>query len=61
MQLIVLILFTSSRVSACQYSFWNAVDVKERGERGGGSELNIPLTLRGAKVNMSTAHKYVLL
>lgn len=61
MQLIVLIPFTSSRVSACQYSFWNAVDVKERGERegGGGSELNIPLTLRGAKVNMSTAHKYV--
>ena len=58
MQLIVLIPFTSSRVSACQYSFWNAVDVKERGE-GGGSELNIPLTLRGAKVNMSTAHKYV--
>ena len=51
MQLIVLIPFTSSRVSACQYSFWNAVDVKERGERGGGSELNIPLTLRGAKVN----------
>lgn len=36
MQLIVLIPFTSSRVSACQYSFWNAVDVKERGERGGG-------------------------
>ena len=59
MQLIVLIPFTASRVSACQYSFWNAVDVKERG--GGGSELNIPLTLRGAKVNMSTAPKYVLL
>lgn len=61
MQLIVLIPFTSSQVSACQYSFWNAVDVKERGERRGGSQLNIPLTLRGAKVNMSTAPKYVLL
>lgn len=60
MQLIVLIPFTSSQVSACQYSFWNVVDVKERGE-GGGSELNIPLMLRGAKVNMSTAPKYVLL
>lgn len=57
MQLIVLIPFTSSRVSACQYSFWNAVEVKERA----GSELNIPLMLRGAKVNMSTAPKYVLL
>lgn len=61
MQLIVLIPFTSSWVSACQYSFWNAVDVKERGEEGAGSELNIPLMLRGAKVNMSTAPKYVLL
>ena len=62
MQLIVLIPFTSSRVSACQYSFWNAVDVKERARGGGGgSELNIPLMLRGAKVNMSTAPKYVLL
>lgn len=36
MQLIVLIPFTSSRVSACQYSFWNAVDVKERGRGEGG-------------------------
>ena len=35
MQLIVLIPFTSSQVSACQYSFWNVVDVKERGEGGG--------------------------
>ena len=61
MQLIVLIPFTSSWVSACQYSFWNAVEVKERGEGGAGSELNIPLMLRGAKVNMSTAPKYVLL
>ena len=35
---------TSLRVSACHYSFWNAVDIKEReegGGGGGGSDLNI--------------------
>ena len=36
MQLIVLIPFTSSRVSARQYSFWNAVEVKERARGEGG-------------------------
>ena len=50
--------------SACQYSYWNAVnfgaakfqvDVKE-GEGVGGPDLNVQLTLSaGGKVNLSTA------
>ena len=33
------------------------VDVKEGG--GGGSDLNVQLTLSGRKVNMSTAPKHI--
>ena len=60
-----------TRVSACQYSFWNSVtfgaekfqvDANEgEGCRGGGgnggarSDLTVQLTLSREKVNMSTA------
>ena len=46
-------IFTLVHVSIQQNFKWTL----RRGEGGGGSDLNVQLTLRGEKMNMSTAPK----